>query len=113
LGEPVEAFWGGGTWQSLFLATAQAGIIIAMSLWLIDVFGRRFDHQGRLLGVMSRAAFAAYVLHQVTLVGTVLVTRLVPWPPEVEYLIAATLAVALSFGIGTALIRLPGVGRFV
>jgi hypothetical protein len=62
---------------------------------------------------MSRAAFAAYIIHQVVAVGAVLVTRQVAWPPELEYLCAATLAVAASFGIGAVLVRTPGVARVV
>ena len=35
---------------------------------------------------MSDSAYAAFVLHQLVLVGLVLATRHVAWPPEVEYL---------------------------
>ena len=34
-------------------------------------------------------------------------------PPEVEFPVAATLAVIVSFGVGALLVRIPGVSRIV
>ena len=95
------------------IAVLEAVLVVAMSLWLLDVFLRRLDHQSRLVRVMSRAALAAFVIHQVVLVGLVLASRQVPWPPEVEYAAVGVLGVFGSFAIGTLLVRLPGVSRVV
>ena len=62
---------------------------------------------------LSRAAFAAFIVHQVVAVGAVLSTRLVAWPPEIEYPLAAILAVIGSFAVGALVIRIPGVSRIV
>ena len=113
LGIDVAVFFGGGTWQSLLLAGCEGALVVAMSLWLLDVFRRRVNHQGRLVQAMSRAAFAAFLVHQVVAIGAVLATRYVAWPPEVEYPAAATVAVVGSFGVGTLLVRIPGVARLV
>ncbi len=113
LGADLEVFFGGGTWQSLALALPEAAIVVTMSLWLVDVFRRRVHAQGRLMRQMGRAAFAAFLVHQIVLVGTVLATRWVDWPPEVELVAAAAVAVAGSFGLGALLVRLPGVRRIV
>ncbi len=113
IGADIEEFFGGGTWQSATLAVLQAALVVAMPIWLLDVFRRRVNNQGRLMVTMSRAAFAAFIVHQVVLVGTVLATRHVDWPPEVEFPMAAALAVIGSFGIGALLVRLPRVSRFV
>ena len=61
----------------------------------------------------SRAAFAAFVLHQVVLVGIVLASHAVTWPPELEYLSGAALGVVASFALGSLALRLPGVARVV
>lgn len=87
--------------------------MVAMSFWLIDAFRRRFDHQGRLAQQLSRAAFAAFLVHQIVLVGLVLASRHVPWPPEVKHTCVAVLGVLGSFAIGALLVRLPGVSRIV
>jgi hypothetical protein len=113
MGGDIDDFFGGGTWQSLALAVLEGALVVAMPLWLFDVFRRRVNHQGRLMRRMSRAAFAAFVVHQVVAIGAVLATRYVSWPPEVEFPVAATLAVIVSFGVGALLVRIPGVSRIV
>lgn len=112
-GGDLEEFAGGGTALSLVAASLEAVIALAMSLWLLDVFRRRVDHQGGPVREMSRAAFAAFIVHQVVLVGLVLASHHTGWPREVEYLSVCVLGVAGSFGIGSALVRLPGVRRVV
>ncbi|HEU0213527.1 MAG TPA: acyltransferase [Jiangellaceae bacterium] len=112
-GSDVEPFAGGGTWQSLVLAVLEAGLVIGLSVWLLDVFRRRYDHQGSIARGLSRAAYGAFLVHQLVLVGFVLATRLVAWPPEMEFLVATTLAVAGSFGLAALLVRIPGLSRIV
>lgn len=108
-----DQFAGGGTWQSLILAAIEAALVVSMPLWLIDVFRRRFDHQGPVLRAMSRAAFAAFVVHQLILVGLILSIRFTPWAPEVEYLLVSALAVAGSYLVGSWVVRIPGISRIV
>lgn len=113
MGLDIDVVLAGGTWESAVVAVTQAVLVIALAPWLVDVFRRRFNHRGRVLRELGRAAFAAYVLHQVVLVGTVLATRWVTWPPEMEWAAAAGLAVIGSFGVGALLVRVPGVSRIV
>jgi surface polysaccharide O-acyltransferase-like enzyme len=108
-----DQFAGGGTWQSLILAAIEAALVVSMPLWLIDVFRRRFAHQGPVLRAMSRAAFAAFVVHQLILVGLILSIRFTPWAPEVEYLLVSALAVAGSYLVGSWVVRIPGISRIV
>lgn len=107
----VDAFGGQGTWQSSVIAVLEGALVVALSLWVVDLFQRRLDHQGRLARELGRAAFAAFVVHQLVLVGLVLASRQVAWPPEVEYGLVSVLGVLGSFGIALVLIRLPGVSR--
>lgn len=113
MGADLEVFAGGGSWQSLIVSMLEGVLVVAMPLWLLDVFRRRYNHQGRLARVMSRSAFAAFVLHQLVLVGLVLASREVAWAPEVEYLLVSALGVAGSFGLGALALHLPGVSRIV
>ena len=106
----LEAFAGMGTWQSLVLAVIEGALVVSMPLWLVDMFRRRFDHQGRLGREAGRAAFAAFVVHQIVLVGLVLASHAVVWPPEAEWLTVSVLGVLVSFGIG-ALARPDPRGR--
>ena len=113
LGADLETFAGDGTWQSLVLAAVEGPLVVSMPLWLVDVFRRRFDHQSRLAREASRAAFPAFVVHQIVLVGLVLASHAVVWPPEVEWFVAAVLGVLGSFGVGALVARIPGIRRFV
>ena len=112
-GADLEVFAGGGTPQSLVVSMLEGVLVVTMPLWLLDAFRRRFNRQGRVARVMSRSAFAAFVLHQLVLVGLVLASREVTLPPEVEYLLVSTLGVVGSFGLGALALRLPGISRIV
>jgi len=109
----VDAFAGGGTWQSALLTVPEALLVVGASIWLLDVFRRRYDRQGPLARELGRGAFAAFLLHQGILVLVILGTHHLPWPTEVEFLTAAGLAVVLSFAVASAFVRLPGVRRIV
>jgi hypothetical protein len=110
-GSDLEAFLGGGTWQSLVLAMLEGVIVVSVSLWVVDVFRRRLDHQGRLASELGRAAYATFFIHQLVLVGLVLTVRQVVWPAEVEFALVASLGLVVSFGLGALLVRLPGFSR--
>jgi hypothetical protein len=109
----TDVLFGGGTWQSFVLAALETTIMVTVSLWLVDLFRRRFDHTGPLRRELSRAAFAAFLVHQLVLVGLVLASRLLAWPPEVKYVTVASVGVALSFAVGWLILRLPGLSRIV
>lgn len=110
-GLPIEDFYGGATWQSAVTCCIEAALVLSMPIWLVDVFQRRFDHQGPVLREASRAAFAAFLVHQAVLVGLVLATHTLPLPPEVDYLAVSVLGVLGSFALGGLLVRVPGVSR--
>lgn len=113
LGADLEDFAGFGTWQSLALAMVEGILVVAMPVWLVDVFRRRFDHQGDLARAASRAAFPAFVVHQLVLVGLVLASHAVAWPPEAEWLAVALLGVLISFAGGGLAARIHAVQRYV
>lgn len=109
----IDLYAGGGTWQSLVTALLEGTLVVAMSMWVIDVFRRRFERRGPVGAMLGRAAYAAFVLHQVVLVGLVLASRMVSWPPELEYVGVAALGVVLSFALGASVVRLPGLSRVI
>jgi fucose 4-O-acetylase-like acetyltransferase len=106
-----EAFGGGGTWQSLVFAALEATVMVAMSIWLIDLFRRRVAYHGVLARLLGRAAYGAFFMHQGVLVVIILASRHVSWPPEAKFFTVAVLGVALSFATGDLLRRIPLVSR--
>ena len=113
LGYEMELYLGGPTWQSGQLVAIEAVIITTASLWVVDLFQRRFDHQGPPARQLARSAFAAFLVHQGVLVGLVLASREVGAAPEVSYLAVASLGIVISFLIGWLLTKVPGVRRIV
>ncbi len=113
LGLDPERLFGGATWESLLFSAIEAVLVVSMPFWLVDLFRRRFTDQGRIRKEMSRAAFAAFLFHQLVLVGLVLASRFVPWPPEAEYLLVSVLGVAASYALGSLVVRLPGASRVI
>lgn len=57
-------------------------------------------------------AWTDLVVHQIVLVGLVLASHAVVWPPEAEWLTVSALGVLVSFGVGALVTRIPAVGRF-
>jgi glucan biosynthesis protein C len=109
----LERLLGRGTWESALLATVEGFLIVSMSVWLIDVFRRRANHQGAVARAAGRAAFAAFVLHPAVLIALVLVIRQVDWAPEIEYVAVSAVAVGCSFALGALVAGIPGVSRIV
>ncbi|HET8987650.1 MAG TPA: acyltransferase [Humibacillus sp.] len=113
LGYEMELYLGGATWQSALLVAIEGVIITTASLWVVDLFERRVDHQGPLAGQLARSAFGAFLVHQGVLVGLVLASREAGTTPEASYLAVASLGVVVSFLLGWLLTKLPGVRRIV
>ncbi|HSJ29568.1 MAG TPA: acyltransferase [Acidimicrobiia bacterium] len=113
MGTDIETFAGGGTWQSALLGAIEGLLVVGASFWIVDLFRRRFDHQGRVLGEMSRAAYGAFLFHQIVLVGLVLLIHQVTWAPELEYVTVTIAGVVSTFAVASLLLRIPGVSRIV
>ncbi len=112
-GTDLELFLGNGTWQSAVLSAVEGVILVTVPLWLVDLFWRRVDRQGRLCRVLGRAAFGGFLVHQGVLVALIVGVRLLYWPPEAAYVTVSTLGVAVSFGVGWLLTRVPGISRIL
>jgi hypothetical protein len=112
-GMDLELFLGNGTWQSAVLSAVEGVILVTVPLWIADLFWRRFDRQGERGRVLGRSAFGAFLVHQGVLVGLILGVRLLRWPPEAAYLTVSALGLAISFGVGWLLTRVPGISRIV
>jgi peptidoglycan/LPS O-acetylase OafA/YrhL len=110
-GDNPGAFTGGGTWQSLLLAATESVIVVGVSVAVLQLFGQRYNRQGRLLRAMSRAAYGAFLIHPPVLVGLILALRHLQVPTEARYLLATGLAVAGSYALAAALVRLPASAR--
>ena len=66
-----------------------------------------------IVGTRAGISFNAFLVHQLVLVGAVLLTREVSLGPELEFLLACVLGTVGSFLLASLVVRIPGVSRFV
>jgi glucans biosynthesis protein C len=113
MAEDLDRLVGGWHWQSLAFAVLEGGVAVALSLWLVAWFGRRWAQQGRLTKQASRGAYAAYVLHPPVLVMVSLAARTLPPPPEAKFVLVAATGVVAASTVGWAVTRSARIARFV
>jgi glucans biosynthesis protein C len=102
----LDAVAGGLAWPSAALAVLEGLGAVALSLWLVAWFRRRWDRPGRLLRRAGRGSYAAYVLHPPVLVVLSLLARPLPVAPEGKFVLVAVGGVVAAFAVGVGLTRL-------
>lgn len=101
---------GGFSWPVLFYAFWEPLVavgIILMLLWRLRVSASPWPVWDRL----APSAYAAFVVHAPVVVAMGLWLQPLAWGPLAKFAVSGTLGVVLSFALGWALRRLPGVGR--
>lgn len=106
-GELDPAGSGGLTWLSLAYSLWEGLMCVAMSLTVLALFRRRFNHQGALARQMATDSYAVYVLHPLVIVPLAVLLYDLRLPLEPKFLVAAPIGVALSFLFGHLVRRLP------
>jgi len=104
---------GGFHWQAASFAAITGVVAVALNLWVVAWFERRWNHQGPLVAHAARGSYAAYIIHPTVVVLLSLAVLPLSIPPEWKLLIVATVGVPAVFAVGYALSRLPGFGRIV
>jgi len=104
---------GGMSWPAALVAVSEGVLATGLSVWLIGLFQRRFDHAGPLARAMGRAAFGAFVLQAPVAVAFSRLAHPLAVAPELKFLVVAPAAVAASFGFALLLARVPGLKRFL
>jgi surface polysaccharide O-acyltransferase-like enzyme len=103
---------GGLTAGSLLWSTWEAFICVGLCVGLVilgrDGFGAPGRTSRRLLRLAAPAAFGAYLLHILPVVGLQTLLLAVPLPPLVKFAAVTAVAVPLSFLLAAGLRRLPG-----
>ncbi|HVX26035.1 MAG TPA: acyltransferase [Parafilimonas sp.] len=104
---PIEAFEGNGTLQSLLSAVWEQLTGISIIVALLGVCKQRWNYSTSLLKKLARASFATYILHPLTVISIALILQTWQIEPAVKFLIAAPVAVIVSFIIGLLVVKLP------
>jgi glucans biosynthesis protein C len=104
---------GGVTGQSATLAVLEGLGAMALSLWVVAWFRRRWDRHGRLVERAGRGSYGAYVLHPPVLVALSLLARPLPVVPEAKFVLVAMIGVVAAFALGVGLTRLRVLTRLL
>jgi Acyltransferase family len=111
--DSIDPFAGGMSWQAMLVALCEGVVAVGLGVWMVGFFQRHFDHAGPLAHAMGRAAFGAYVLQAVVVVGLAVAASFLPLAAEYKALLIAPVAVIGSFGLAWLLTLVPGVRRVV
>ena len=104
-------FKGGWHWQALFNALWESFLCLSMCIGLIYAFRRYGDRQGRLAGVLSRNAYAAYLIHEPLITAVALAVGSVALYPLLKFDLVALVAIPLCFGLSSLIRKLPYTDR--
>ncbi|SCL29637.1 Acyltransferase family protein [Micromonospora rhizosphaerae] len=105
LAEAATPFLGGWHWQALLLASVEACLVVAGSVWALGTAQRRLLTSSRLLMACGRAAYAAFALQGPVLLTLAIAARPLPLPAEAKALVVGALAVPACFWIGWLIIE--------
>jgi hypothetical protein len=95
--------------EGLVWPTWEALMCVGLSVGLLVLFRERLNAQpGRLLSALSGAAYAAYIVHVLVVIGLQSGLASVSLPPFAKFIAVSLAGAALSFGIGHLLRQLPG-----
>jgi glucan biosynthesis protein C len=109
----LAAVAGGFTWPAAAVAVLEGSAAVALSLWVLAWFRRRWDHQGPLVQRAGRGSYGAYVLHPPVLVVLSLLARPLAVAPEAKFVLVATTGVVAAFAVGVGLTRLRVAARLL
>jgi hypothetical protein len=110
----VDDALGGWSWPAAAFASVEALLTITGSVWLLSLAQSRLDRRFRGDRVLNRAAYGAFMVQTVFLLGIAVLIRPLGVPAELKAVMVATAAVTCSFVAAHLLIRwVPGVGRLV
>jgi surface polysaccharide O-acyltransferase-like enzyme len=107
-GGNLDNFFGGLHWQAAAMAVLEAVILAGMSIGLVAGFRQRFAAPTRLWRVLSRNAYAVYVIHAPIVVALTYACRDVPAPSLLKFVVLAPAAVVASFYVSDRFVmRIP------
>ncbi|MFD0795581.1 acyltransferase family protein [Mucilaginibacter litoreus] len=113
LNMPIAWYSGGFHWQALLYAVWEQCIGFAIITAILTYGKRYWNTSSYILNILSRKAFAVYILHPLPLIGLSLILRNWAVDPAIKLLVVAPLGVAGSFLLAWAVLLVPAVKRII
>ena len=109
----LDTFQGNGSWQSFISATWEQLTGFSIIIMLLIVAHKKWNYTTSFLQQLSRGAFATYIFHPLFIISITLLLKSWQVDPAIKFLIAAPLAVIISFCFGVMISKLPVVKHIV
>jgi surface polysaccharide O-acyltransferase-like enzyme len=110
---PVSYFNVGGHWQTLWYAVWEQLVGFGMVTALLCIGRVHWNRPSAFLDKLSRTTFAVYIFHPLVLIALSVLAHSWDMDPAFKLIIIGPLAVAGSFLLGSALIKIPGVNKII
>lgn len=109
----ISTFQGNGTWQSFIAAMWEQLTGISIMVGLAAIAQHKWNFTTPLLKQMARCAFATYIFHPAAVVSISLLLKPLQVDPALKLIIAAPLAVIVSFSLAGLIVKVPVVNNIV
>lgn len=113
LAADAAPYQGGWHWQAMVLATVEAILVVAGSVWVLGLAQDRLQGATRLWQVCSRSSFAAFVLQAPVLLTLSITLRPFDLPAEAKAIAVGGIGVPVCFWLAWQLIERTRVGRYL
>jgi len=110
---PSNYFSGGSHWPSLLYSLWEQVTGVCIMTALLYFSREHWNHSSAFSKGLARSAFAVYIFHPIVVISVALAIKDWAIDPAWKLLVAAPLAVAFSFLLGSALVKIPGVNRII
>lgn len=109
----TEPFLGGFTWQSMAWSLWEPFVCIGLCLKLIVVFRNKHNKETKLNQMMSRNAYAVYILHSIVCVMVSYLLIPVKIYPMLKFFLSAAIAIPACFLTATLVRMIPGLKKII
>ncbi|MGE5669817.1 MAG: acyltransferase family protein [Fibrobacterota bacterium] len=103
-----DIYFGGYTWYSLIFSVWEQLFGISIIVFMLTFFRDHVNKENRLLNALSSSSYATYVFHPISLIPATLILAIPGMPILLKFLLAAPIAVTLSFVLGAVVRKIPG-----
>jgi glucans biosynthesis protein C len=107
----VAPFKGGWHWQAQVYALWESFLAVSMCIGLIYAFRRYLNRRGKIAGFLVPNAYTAYIIHTPLITALAFAVRDIPIYPLLKWLVVASLAVPICFGLSSLIRKLPYMDR--
>lgn len=107
----AEKFLGGLTPVAFGYSVWDTVLFVAITIWMLWFFQKRYNFTNKLLQWLSANAFAVYIIHQTVLVAVNVALDGVNLTSSLKFVVAVLITIPLCFGLSDLLRRIPGTRR--